>query len=310
MRRVAGQPRVSTRLWLLPFLPVIVCAGGVILAENAIHLPKELRAAPDQRLAALVAARAGASWQEVEQRGVDGVVLRGWLFRPPQQTRRAAILLHGVGDSRRGMLGFAEMLLKQNDAVLLPDSRGHGVSGGNLLTYGVRERENVHRWARWLTNTLHVNRLYGLGESMGAAILLQSLPGEPAFAGVVAESSFATFHQVAYDRLAGATVLPRPLVHAAMTPFLEAGLWYVKVRYGVDLWEASPEASLRTNHVPVLLTHGQADDNIPIGHSRQLRRANPGHTALWEVARAGHCAASTTAPQEFAQRVLSWFQQN
>jgi len=42
-------------------------------------------------------------------------------------------------------------------------------------------------------------RLFALGESMGAAIALQSAAIDPRIAGVVAESSFSDLREVSYD---------------------------------------------------------------------------------------------------------------
>ena len=42
--------------------------------------------------------------------------------------------------------------------------------------------------------------LYGLGESLGAAILIESLPREPRFRAVVAECPFDSFEDIAYYR--------------------------------------------------------------------------------------------------------------
>ena len=65
-----------------------------------------------------------------------------------------------------------------------PDSRAA------LVTYGVKEAEDIHLWADYLYRTQDVQNLYGLGDSMGGAVLLQSLPLEPRFQAVVAESAF------------------------------------------------------------------------------------------------------------------------
>ena len=49
---------------------------------------------------------------------------------PARPNGAAAIVLHGVGDTRLGVLGQARFLLDAGYTVLTPDSRGHGASGG------------------------------------------------------------------------------------------------------------------------------------------------------------------------------------
>lgn len=60
------------------------------------------------------------------------------------------ILLHGLSDNRLGMIGYAELLLAHGFAVLMPDARAHGASGGDLATYGLLESDDIHEWFDWL----------------------------------------------------------------------------------------------------------------------------------------------------------------
>ena len=73
------------------------------------------------------------------------------------------------------MMGFAELFLSHGFTVLIPDSRAHGESGGDFSTYGLKESDDVHRWFDWLVIQQHSKCIFGMGESMGAAILLQAL---------------------------------------------------------------------------------------------------------------------------------------
>jgi pimeloyl-ACP methyl ester carboxylesterase len=61
-------------------------------------------------------------------------------------------------------------------------------------------------------------------------------------------------------------------------------------------------------HVPILLIHGDRDTNIPPRHSRELHHVNPQSTTLWIVPGATHVATCVTAADEYARRVLAWFQ--
>src|SRR5580698_6703545 len=57
-----------------------------------------------------------------------------------------------------------------------------------------------NQWVDWIETNEHPRCVFGIGESMGAAELLQSLAREPRFCAVIAESPFATFREVAYAR--------------------------------------------------------------------------------------------------------------
>jgi len=138
---------------------------------------------------------------------------------------------------------------------------------------------------------------------MGAAILLQALPREPRFRAVVADCPFASFSQIAQDRLSQVAGLPT----AVFWPTVTLGVFYGRLRYGVDLRQASPMATVRETSTPILLIHGTADTNIPIRHSRELHSANPRATRLWEVPGAGHVASLEVEPDRYKRTVTEWF---
>jgi len=75
-----------------------------------------------------------ADLEEVSAATPDGVGLRAWTLRPLHGNGDAVILLHGLGDNRVGMTGYAQLLVAHGFTVLLPDARAHGVSGGALAT--------------------------------------------------------------------------------------------------------------------------------------------------------------------------------
>src|SRR5579862_1557508 len=77
---------------------------------------------------------------------------------------------------------------------------------------------------------------------------------------------------------------------------------------GLDLKQASPAAALRGVTIPVLLIHGTNDRNIPMRHSEELHRLNPGATRLSIVPGATHAVALSVCPEEYVRTVLEWFE--
>ncbi|MGA2648298.1 MAG: alpha/beta fold hydrolase [Candidatus Sulfotelmatobacter sp.] len=230
-----------------------------------------------------VAARFGADLQDVSISARDGVQLRGWFVSPANANGDAVILLHGVGDNREGMVGFAELFLSKGFSVLLPDSRGEGESGGRFPTYGIKETDDVHRWFNWLAAQKHPRCVFGMGESMGAAILLQSVREETRFWAVVAESPFASFRQIAYVRVGQFVGTGTWLGKVALRPAVELAFLYGRITRGVSLTDASAEDAVVGSRVPILLIHGLADNNIPFQQSEWIRSHNPADIKLWEV---------------------------
>ena len=199
------------------------------------------------------------------------------------------------------------MLLAHNYAVLVPDSRGHGSSDGDLITFGVKEADDTRRWVEWLAETTHPRKIYGLGESMGAANLLQSLPIEPQLRAVVAEAPFANLPRIAYDRLGMFLRIGPRWRRPLFWPVIDTAVLYGRFRYGIWLPDASPERAVARSSTPVLLIRDGRDDRMPSWHIDALLAANPG-LALWDVPEAIHTGAFGAEPEEFARRVTGWFE--
>jgi dipeptidyl aminopeptidase/acylaminoacyl peptidase len=307
--------RVRIILWwgaVLVAVWLVACAaGGILAAELALHPGRRALGPEDEQRAQALAARNHAQLAEVSIAAADGATLRGWSFRPMRANGDTVILLHGHTDNRVGMLGNAELLLRHGYAVLLPDARAHGASGGEFGTYGVKEAGDVRRWFDWIEQTETPRCIDGLGESMGAAQLLQSLRTTPGFCAVVAESSFASFREASYVRMGEKMNAGAWAGRTLLRPAIEAGFLYARWRYGVDLEQASPENAVAASSVPVLLIHGGKDANLPPRHSEEILAHSSFRGAavsLWEPAEAGHCGAAGAEPEEFERRVIGWFE--
>lgn len=281
-------------------LVLAICLGE--LAFRPQRVPVRSR-----KSAEAMAERFGARLEDIEITVSDHTVLRAWFARPSISNGTDVILLHGVGDNRQGMMGFAELFLSKGFAVLVPDSRAQGESGGDFPTYGLKESEDVHRWIDWLVNRQPANCVFGMGESMGASILLQAVQGEDRFCAIVAESPFASFRQIAYVRVGQFFHTGSWLGRVALRPAVEMAFFYGRVTRGVYLPSASPENSVIGSRVPILLIHGLSDENIPFQQSEDIWEHNSADISFWEVPGAGHCGAVNVVPLEFNSRVVGWF---
>jgi pimeloyl-ACP methyl ester carboxylesterase len=282
------------------------CDLGVVLTDRGMHTTRRPITLEDIQAAHAIADREHAVISDVQIAAADGSILRAWSFVPRAGNGDAVIVQHGQGDNRVGMLGYAEILLRHGYAVLLPDSRAAGTSGGEFLTFGVLEAGDFNLWHDWLKRGESPRCIYAIGNSMGAAIVLEAQAREPGYCAVVAESGFSSFRQTAYLRM-GQTFGTGPwLGQTLLLPTVEAGLIYARLKYKVDLADSSPVEAVRRAHVPILLIHGLADGNLPPVNSERIKAADP-DAQLWEPARAGHCGALSTAPEEYERRVDGWF---
>ena len=277
-----------------------------MLAFVAVHPLRRPLSPATEAVARRTAESLDSDLQDVEIFAPDGTALRAWFVRPHNPNGNDVILLHGVGDNRLGMDSYAKLFLRHGYGVLMPDSRAQGLSGGDIATYGLRESADIRKWIDWLEANQHPSCVFGLGESMGAALLLESLQTERRYCAVIAESPYASFREIAYDRVGQFFGLGPWIGRVLLRPVVELSFLYVRVRYHANLDLAAPEVAVAATLVPVLLIHGHEDNNIPERHCELIAERDP-NLVFWDVAGAGHTGAYNTRPAEFEARVLQWF---
>jgi dipeptidyl aminopeptidase/acylaminoacyl peptidase len=293
-------------VWLV--LCVVI---GVVAGKLSLHPRSRVLLSADEVRARTIAMQDGAELADVSVTAEDGVTLRAWTLRPANGNGDAVILLHGVADNRMGMLGYAELLLRHGFVVLLPDARAHGQSGGDAVTCGAKEAGDVRRWFDWVEQADRPRCVDGLGNSIGAAVLLESLTTTPRFCAVVAECPFADFREASYDRMGQWTGTGPWFGRTVLRPAVETGILYARLRYGADLGQNSPEDAVAASKVPVQLIHGKRDDNLPAYNSEMIlarSRSRGDAVVLWEPADAGHTGAAGAEPEEYERRVIGWFE--
>ncbi|HYM78367.1 MAG TPA: alpha/beta hydrolase [Candidatus Dormibacteraeota bacterium] len=279
---------------------------GVIIAAVVLHPSRHRVPADELAKAPAWAEDDDASIADVSIVAADGALLKAWELRPEDFNGDTVLLLHGLRGNRLEMVNYADIFLAHGYGVLMPDARAHGDSGGDVATFGLLERDDIHRWVQWLHSNRRPRCVYGFGESMGAAELLQSLETEPQFCAVAAECPFSTFRESAYDRMGQAFHVGPWLGKSLLRPVVESAYAFARFRYGFNMDRVSPEDVVATSTVPVLLIHGDSDTNIPIRHSRRITARNP-TAVLWEVPGTGHSNAIDTSPSELEIRLIAWF---
>ena len=250
--------------------------------------------------------RTKASGEDFVLQTRDHVELRGWKVRVAKPNGDWVLLFHGVSDNRAGMLGSADLLLRHGLSVVMMDSRAHGRSGGDMATYGWKERYDTVSIANELYASEKVRHLFALGVSMGGAIALQSAAVEPRIEGVVAEDPFADLREVSYD-YAGLRTWPMlgktyflPASVFAMRSMSEAG--------GFNPDDVSPVKAVAERPFAVLLICGTRDNTIPCRHAERIYAAATGPKELWIVSGAFHASALGQDPAEYEKRVVSFFE--
>jgi uncharacterized protein len=298
------QNVARTVLLALLCLPLPASAGGIfapfILHPVRRNIPAEQIAEADRSFA-----QENATREDFVVTAQDGVVLRGWKVRAAHPNGDWVLLLHGRSQNRLSMIRYAGFLLGSGYNLVMMDARAHGESGGTIATYGHVERYDERSIVDALTAGEHPQHIFAMGESMGAAVALQSAAIDPRIEAVIAEGAFRNLHEVFFD-YAGLRVSAF-LGKTFFRPAAMLAVHETEHQVGFRLDDVSPEASVAARSFPVLLISGLRDHNVPKRHAEAIFLAASGPKELWLVPKARHQKAMETAPEEFQSRVLRFF---
>jgi dienelactone hydrolase len=240
----------------------------------------------------VAAADLGRPYERVQVRTGDGLTLAAWYV--PSRNRAAIIAFPG----RRGPVPHARMLARAGYGVLLLDRRGEGESEGTANLFGWGGERDLRAALDFLATRPDVERIGGLGLSVGGELMLQTAAHDQRLRAVVSE---------------GAGV--RSLAEHLHTPDLGSAQrwatnWLVQTAAVAILSDTAPPADLtdevrRIGSRPVLLIRGRdghEDESLNEVYARRIGRS----AELW-TAPGGHTAAITAAPAAYEQRVLGFF---
>ncbi|MCF0146186.1 MAG: hypothetical protein HUJ73_06320, partial [Eubacterium sp.] len=122
------------------------------MKERVVPLPqkKELDPYRDE-MKMLVEQMWDLPWETVQTRSKDGLTLSG-RYLHVRDGAPVLIMAHGYrGSGLRDFCGGNKIARENGYNTLLIDNRAHGKSGGNTLTFGVKERYDILCWIDYVT---------------------------------------------------------------------------------------------------------------------------------------------------------------
>ncbi len=212
----------------------------------------------------------------------DGLKLCGRLYKNPAE-RGVLLLCHGYRSiSENDYTCMFDDMYDEGFTILLIDMRAHGRSGGHIITFGIRERHDIHTWAEYLCDRFPKRKIIISGISMGAASVLMS-SGEPFpdnVAGLILDCGYTS------PKDALISVIKR--IHLPTIPV------YPMVRLGARIFGGfDPESCTaidegRKSRLPALFIHGERDRLVPYSMGKANFNAYAGKKKLISVQNAGH----------------------
>jgi alpha-beta hydrolase superfamily lysophospholipase len=240
----------------------------------------------------------GLPYEVVRFTTEDGVTLDGWLVPAARETRAAVVLLHGFTGHRLPELAAFVPWLRRRYHVLQFDFRGHGASGGDLVTLGAYEHRDVAAAVRFLEGR-GLGPIALMGISMGAAIAIIAAPNLRV-AAVVADAPYAHLGHPITNRL---REIGYPLAPLGAKLILAGAA--VRARTSLP----SPLRAVRRIAPRGLqLIAGREDRLISWRQAQALYDAAAEPKDLFVVDGAAHAESWSTAGAAYEERVLTFLE--
>jgi len=282
---------MSILLWILIILVLLVLATGLTLSFyftqrgklTEIHSPDEY----------------SLQYEPVEFNATDGLTLRGvWI--PAPDSDKAVIILHGHGGSYDLYLWRVPALHEAAFNVILFDFRAHGRSDGKRMTFGYEERRDVMGAIDFL-HRRGMQHIGLLGFSYGGMTAMLTAPISADVEAVITDGGPARL-------LTGASAwaVERGLPGWLTRLFAGLFLGITSLRVGANLFHYEPIRWVsKISPRPILFIHG--DQDLFCADFDDLYAAAKEPKELWRLPEAGHTTASLLYPEEYARRVIDFF---
>ena len=235
------------------------------------------------------------------------ISITGW-FVPGDEGAPAVILTHGLGTCKNspGILTPAGILNGAGYHVLMIDVRDAGDSTfeDGRSAMGTEEHRDILGAWDWLIaeKGLAPEQIGLLGNSMGAGTTLVAFAQEPRVAAAFVDSPFADLQMAIEGELQG---------NSYPTWLAPGGILMARLASGDNITAYDPRDAARlAAGRPLMAVHSRADERLSFHHTEILAEdgaAAGNNVDVWIVDGATHNRILGRYPQEFAQRLVGFF---
>lgn len=197
----------------------------------------------------------------------QGNTIVGSFYKPNEDIEEPSCIIYMHGNASCQLEGafLVPIFVPAGVSVLCFDFSGCGRSGGEYISLGFFESDDVSCAISFIRAKFGIGRIALWGRSMGAATTFYADREEPTIAGIVCDSPFASLPQLIRE-LAGTIHVPGCLTSMAVSVLASK----IKNIAHFDIKKLEPIAVAPQCFSPIMFIHGEEDDFINPDHSRQL----------------------------------------
>ena len=221
---------------------------------------------------------------------IDGGSLEVWRVEPEGRSRGVVLLAHGWSRNRDRMVSRARVFGKLVVTTVLHSARDHGHSSPYRFMNAYRFAEDIEAVLEWINEPV---LLYGHSAGAAGAIIVANRNPDKIcllfLEGCYARTKEALLSLYrSYNAFFGIFFAPMVVL-------------FMDIFYGFRLDEVSPARLAPGINRPVLIIHGELDQNFPLDHARRLRDSFPaGRAELFVAPEADHSSSSLTPEYQTA----------
>lgn len=217
------------------------------------------------------------------------------------------IILHGYGSKGTNMYSAGRIFYNHGFNVLIPDLRGHGLSGANYVGMGWHDRFDVISWIHEIIKINKNSKIIIYGVSMGASTALmtsgENLPSNVKC--IISDSAYTTAYEVLKHQLKKMDKIPVYL-------FLDTINNMCKLKNGYSLKDANTIKQVSKSNTPILFIHGSNDTIVPSKMVYDIYKyANTNiNNKLLVLKNNGHTMSSISNKKTYWKKIFDFIEEN
>lgn len=218
----------------------------------------------------------------------------------PSDEMPLVLYLHGNCSSRLEGMRTAEELLKRDINLFLIDFPGCGQSGGDYISLGYHEKDDVGVIMDFIETIPGVGNIGIWGRSMGAATTMLYAHKDPRVKAICVDSPFADFKRLAKELTLSYVNLPN-FIFETIIGFIRNT---IKKKNGMDINLLKPIEAAKKTYQPVIFIHANNDELIGYKHSSDLYDVYKGPKSIRFLEKGGH---NTRRPDKTIKQIGEFF---
>lgn len=182
------------------------------------------------------------------------IPIEAWYSKTDSTAKGTVILFGGLMSNKGQLIPQATVFRNAGYNIMLVDVRGHGNSGGSVITIGYRESEEVKIAYDSIVQKGEKNIILW-GASMGAVEIIKAVSDHKLNpAGIIVEMPFLSLRSHLKGR---ARILGMP-----EEPFSLLTSFWIGVERGFNGWKFQASRFAKNVHCPVLMQYGKKDQLV------------------------------------------------